>query len=194
VQLFDADDVRRLTGLPDEPFLMPPYAAGRVDPADLTSTVMTLDSITALPDELLMYTDKVTMHHSLECRVPFLDLDLAAFLAAIRGRDKVSVRRGKKLQARAVKQLLPNVKLAAGKKGFMVPSAAWFGPNSRLRRLLTSSSSPMWDFFDMWEVRRTIDRRDRGQLADKHLFLLAAIALWLERNYKTPDLRHAGAA
>src|SRR5690606_33557653 len=38
--------------------------------------IMSLDTRLNLADDLLTYTDKITMHFSMECRVPMLDLEL----------------------------------------------------------------------------------------------------------------------
>ena len=44
---------------------------------------MSIDLRMNLADDLLLYTDKITMHHSIECRVPLLDLDLIRFVESL---------------------------------------------------------------------------------------------------------------
>ena len=53
------------------------------------------DSRTSLSDDLLMYTDKITMHHSLECRVPILDNDLMEFIESLDSQYKFNAKNGK---------------------------------------------------------------------------------------------------
>ena len=48
-----------------------------------------------LADDLLLYTDKITMKHSLECRVPMLDNDLVRFIEALPVRYRVRSGEGK---------------------------------------------------------------------------------------------------
>src|SRR5262249_33487202 len=53
--------------------------------------MMSLDLRMNLADDLLLYTDKITMHHSLECRVPLLDMDLIRFFESLPLRYRVGI-------------------------------------------------------------------------------------------------------
>lgn len=183
-ELFSVPDVYRLTGAGADTFLLPPHALDATESEGLTNAIMGLDACTALPDELLMYTDKVTMHHSLECRVPFLDLQLASLLASFRGTDKVGVMRGKKLQARTARRLFPGIALTRGKKGFLVPRRFWCEQSSQTRHLLTSADSHIASFMDIHAIRGMVDEFDRGRRPAGQLFTLAALAFWFENNHK----------
>src|SRR5205085_12367557 len=57
--------------------------------------MMSLDLRMNLADDLLLYTDKITMHHSIECRVPFLDLDLVRFVESLPCGYRLGMFRGK---------------------------------------------------------------------------------------------------
>lgn len=86
---------------------------------------MAADLATQLTDDLLLLTDKVSMAHSLECRVPLLDerlLDLAARLPAglrVRGGTTRYILR------KALAGLLPAQTLRRSKRGFGAPFGAW---------------------------------------------------------------------
>ena len=74
--------------------------------------------------------DKLSMAHSLESRVPFLDNDPVDFAAAIPARYKL--RQGESPKAvlrRAMRGLIPDHILSARKQGFAPPEDAWYrGP------------------------------------------------------------------
>ena len=79
-----------------------------------------------LPDDLLVLTDRLSMAHSLEVRVPFLDHKLVEFVAGIPSRLKVRGWTKKYLLKKAFAPLLPREILWRRKKGFSVPLAVWF--------------------------------------------------------------------
>ncbi|MCM0019858.1 MAG: asparagine synthase (glutamine-hydrolyzing) [Tagaea sp.] len=92
-----------------------------------------VDLATQLPEEFLAMTDRFSMAHSLEARPPFLDntmVDLALTIPA----ELRSARAGDRFKALlrdAVAPVLPEELLAAPKRGFVVPMAAWL--RGRLR-------------------------------------------------------------
>jgi asparagine synthase (glutamine-hydrolysing) len=88
-----------------------------------------------LPGDLLPKVDRMSMAHSLEVRVPYLDEDLAEFVIGLPGPQKVGTREGKLLLRRVASRLLPQRIAARRKQGFDVPIGAWLrGP---LREALT---------------------------------------------------------
>jgi asparagine synthase (glutamine-hydrolysing) len=82
-----------------------------------------------LPESYLEKTDRATMRHGLEARVPFLDLQLA--LVAMSLTDRQLARRGRtKLLLRSVADRhLPSEVAAGPKRGFSVPLSAWMAPD-----------------------------------------------------------------
>ena len=78
-----------------------------------------------LPDDLLPLSDRISMAHSLEVRVPFLDHHLVEFAAKIPARLKVRSFQKKYILRRAIEPWLPPGHLARPKQGFSVPLAAW---------------------------------------------------------------------
>jgi asparagine synthase (glutamine-hydrolysing) len=82
-----------------------------------------------LPDDLLTLTDRLSMAHSLEVRVPFLDHVLVELAARMPAGMKVAGLTKKRLFRRAVAPWLPAGHLKLPKKGFSVPMAQWLrGP------------------------------------------------------------------
>jgi asparagine synthase (glutamine-hydrolysing) len=118
--------------------LMPELAATVVDPLpplrphyeeaaalDPIARLQHVDAMTYLGDDLLVKTDRASMAHGLEVRVPFVDtavLELAARIpdaAQLRGRQKKLVLR------EAVRPLLPRAAVDGRKRGFSIPVARW---------------------------------------------------------------------
>jgi len=63
---------------------------------DILDKVFYCDIKTYLPEDILALTDKMSMQHSLEVRVPFLDHVLMEFAATIPPEMKVTLRGEKK--------------------------------------------------------------------------------------------------
>ncbi|MBF6617705.1 MAG: asparagine synthase (glutamine-hydrolyzing) [Candidimonas sp.] len=78
-----------------------------------------------LPELLLMRVDKITMSHSLEARVPFLDHDLVDFTMDIPEGWKTKNGEAKYLLKKAVEGLLPDNVIYRKKMGFGAPMADW---------------------------------------------------------------------
>ena len=82
-----------------------------------------------LPDDLLTLSDRVSMAHSLEVRVPFLDHELVEFAARIPAHLKIRGTRKKYLFRRAIAPWIPQAHFKRPKQGFSIPLAAWLrGP------------------------------------------------------------------
>jgi asparagine synthase (glutamine-hydrolysing) len=79
-----------------------------------------------LPEDMLTKVDRMSMAHSLEARLPFLDYRLVEFMANVhkdvklRGYQRKSVLRG------TIGRDLPSAVRRASKKGFVVPLREWF--------------------------------------------------------------------
>ncbi|MBA2486790.1 MAG: asparagine synthase (glutamine-hydrolyzing) [Nitrospira sp.] len=84
---------------------------------------------TQLPEEFLSMTDRFSMAHSLEARVPFLDHAFVELVMRIPSRIRTKPEDPKYLLRQAVRDLLPEELLQAPKRGFVIPTAQWLrGP------------------------------------------------------------------
>jgi len=84
--------------------------------------------------ELLRYEDRNSMAHSLEARVPFLDVRLVELLFSLRADELIRNGRTKDVLRRALGDLLPPVvRDRTDKLGFVTPEARWMrGPLGEL--------------------------------------------------------------
>jgi len=129
------------------------------DPLDLP---LFADLRLYLPDDLLTLTDRVSMAHSLEVRVPFLDHELVEFVAQMPARLKVRGFRKKILFRRAISAWIPPENLNRRKQGFSVPLASW----------LTGSLQPLLiDLVHSRECRESawLNHNAIHRLVDDHL-------------------------
>ncbi len=92
---------------------------------DVLNRNLEYDSLVLLPSQVLKYTDRLSMAHSLEVRSPFLDYRLAEYMAGISGRYKLYQGQTKYLLRRAASKYLPESFLQRKKEGFVMPINDW---------------------------------------------------------------------
>jgi asparagine synthase (glutamine-hydrolysing) len=78
-----------------------------------------------LADDLLTKTDRMSMAHSVEVRVPFLDPVVAELALALPTSAKVRGLAKKRLLRMVASTLLPREVARGAKRGFSIPMAAW---------------------------------------------------------------------
>ena len=79
-----------------------------------------------LAEHLLMRVDKLTMAHSIEARVPFLDHDVVDFATRLPPSYKLSDAIGKKVLKKAAEPYLDHDMIYRQKQGFGAPMDEWF--------------------------------------------------------------------
>lgn len=95
---------------------------------------------TQLPEEFLLMTDRFSMAHSLEARVPFLDRKFVELVSSIPAEVRTRPGDLKYLLKKAVGDLLPTELLGARKRGFVIPTAQWL--RGKLRPLAERLLAP----------------------------------------------------
>src|SRR5215213_6455137 len=137
-----------------------------------------------LADDLLVKTDRMSMAHSLEARVPFLDPAVAELALALPSRHKVLGPSTKRLLRRAVAPLVPREIAAGPKRGFSIPAAAWLrGPLLPFaRELLSADALRAHGVFEPAAVGRVLERHASGaEDLSRQLWGLMAFTLWQRR-------------
>ena len=137
-----------------------------------------------LVDDLLVKTDRMSMAHSLEARVPFLDTEVAGFAMALPTAAKVRGWAKKRLLRRAAAPLVPKAIVTGRKKGFSIPAAAWLrGPLEPFaREVLAPARVREQGLLDPAAVRAVLDRHVAGEEdLSRQLWGLLSLSLWLDR-------------
>lgn len=107
---------------------------------DMRNGIAYVDMQTQLPEEFLLMTDRFSMAHSLEARVPFLDHRFVEQVLSIPPEIRTHPYDLKYLFKRAVGKVLPEELLQAPKRGFTLPDALWL--RGKLRPLADRLLSP----------------------------------------------------
>jgi asparagine synthase (glutamine-hydrolysing) len=97
----------------------------------------------SLPDDMLTKVDRMTMAHSLEARVPFLDYRLVELMAQVHKNIKMQGLERKSVLRRTVGRELPPPLLQAPKRGFVAPLGSWF-QNKEVTAPLNSRELSQW--------------------------------------------------
>jgi asparagine synthase (glutamine-hydrolysing) len=146
----------------------------------------------SLPDELLMYADKLSMAHSLEVRVPYLDRTIVEYVQNLGSHFKVRNGGRKWLHRRVCESYLPQRILKRKKRGFAVNVVdEWFrsSVDGKLTALLLDKSSLMFELLKPEPVQKLLKTHQSGR-QDNHklLFSLVMFEQWL-RQFRAPKLR-----
>jgi asparagine synthase (glutamine-hydrolysing) len=161
-----------------EPWFAKANGAGVVDAALLT------DSMTYLPNDLLVKMDIASMTVSLEARSPFLDHHVMEFAASLPEKLKLRRTTTKYLLKRVLRTLVPAENLTRSKMGFGVPINHWFRGAMQpfLRETLLSDRALARGLFKPDSVRRIIDEHVEHRSAHEHrLWSLLMLELWFQR-------------
>ncbi len=180
--VFSNDEVERLTGAratDSQRSLEYLYdLLGCQQIPESVARMMSVDLRFGLSDDLLLYTDKVTMRESLECRVPMLDLDLARFIESLPASFRVRLRQTKIIHKRFAETTLPGALVHRSKKGFLSPTRVWFRDRERLRGILLDHESVFSRYFDPAAVDHVLAEHEAGYNRERHIFLLLSLYFW----------------
>ncbi len=142
------------------------------------------DIKTYLPEDILALTDRLSMHHSLELRVPFIDHKLVEFCARIPFGFKIRHGRKKYLLKKAAARYLPRSVISHRKQGFASPMAMWLRTGLRpyVREVLDPTrieSAGVLAPDYVAEVLRSHD--ERRSLNDRQIFSLLMFQKWFDK-------------
>ena len=161
-----------------EPWFAKANGAGIVDAALLT------DTMTYLPNDLLVKMDIASMTVSLEARSPFLDHHLMEFAASLPEKMKLRRLTTKHLLKKVLKEIVPGENLTRRKMGFGVPIGYWFRSSMQtfLRETLLSDKALRRGLFKPERVRAIVDEHVDHKADHSHrLWSLLMLELWFER-------------
>jgi asparagine synthase (glutamine-hydrolysing) len=142
-----------------------------------------LEMRSTLPDELLMFGDKLSMAHSLEVRVPFLDKEIVEYVERLPANFKVRRGSQKWIHREVCRELLPLEMLKRKKRGFAVNVVDdWFrgAMSAQMTDILLDPQSQMYQYLHPSAVQRIFRQHQSGQ-NDYHkiLFSLMIFEQWL---------------
>ncbi len=150
-----APDFRRQAG-PDDAEDLVRRVFGSTHADGVLNSAMRADLDSYLVGDLLTLADRVSMRHSLEVRVPFLDHPLVELMATAPAGLKVQGRSKKVLMREAFRGLLPATILDRRKMGFSIPLALWLRTDLRatMEEILSEREVRRLGYLDSAEVER----------------------------------------
>jgi asparagine synthase (glutamine-hydrolysing) len=144
-----------------------------------------LELRSSLPDELLLYADKISMAHGLEIRVPYLDHEIVEYVERLSSSYKVRNGSRKWLHRKVCKRFLPKAAVAGPKVGFETPSGHWLQTDMKgsSGEYLQDPESLIYEFLRFEEVNTMLDEHRTGQAENPDfLFSLIALEVWLRES------------
>ncbi len=151
------------------------------DALDDLSKYLFVDQILYLSGDILTKVDRMSMAHSLETRIPFLDHKLVEQVSTIPIDLKLNGFQSKYILKKAANGILPKKIIRRKKQGFMVPIAEWFREDLRevLRDVLLSRKTIQRGYFRSAAIADLIERHQKGYGDHSHeLWALFMFELW----------------
>jgi asparagine synthase (glutamine-hydrolysing) len=176
----------------------PVYDQAEAADLDDVSTMQLVDINTWLPGDILLKADRMTMAHSLELRVPFLDREVMAVAARLAREEKIGAGRGlgglyvgttKRALRTAMSEVLPKAAAERTKLGFPVPIGHWLKGDAYglADRLLREAQTGRWvNRKAALELLQAFKAGDPA-VNERHIWVLIVFSLWhqiyVERAY-----------
>lgn len=158
----------------------------RCEGPDDVSRCLYVDMKTYLPEDILALSDRLSMWHSLEVRVPLVDHKLVELSAQLPARYKINWRGKKRLLRGIASKHLPKEILTHRKQGFESPMASWLRTDlvDYAKDILGPRRLGRTGYFDHPVVARHLENHLSGRSKNnKLLFSLIMLQEWFERKH-----------
>lgn len=178
-----SEDFTRLTYGYSELKFIEPFLNSK-NSLSLIDSLLYTDTMTYLPNDLLVKVDITSMANSLEARSPFLDQEVMEFVAGLPSNYKLRIFNKKHILKKAVKGLIPQEILRRKKMGFGVPIGKWFRTDLKvlLHDTLLSQDSLSRGYFDPAAVRFMVEQHISAKKDYAFiLWALLVLELWHKR-------------
>ena len=147
---------------------------------DFTERMMFVDTLTYLPDDILVKVDRASMSVGLETRIPFLDPRLINFSWNLPMDQKLTGMEGKIILKSLLKKYIPSEMIERPKQGFSLPINKWLrGPLKEWAEDLLSfdnlSSDP---YLDPTSIQSFWQKHKKGMDMEQGLWNVLMYQAW----------------
>ena len=161
----------------------------RVKDLDDVAKMQYIDLNFWLIGDILLKADKMSMAHSLESRVPFLDREVYKVARTLALSDKVTKENTKVAFRRAARKYLTSDGAKKKKLGFPVPIRVWLREGKYYERVRTCfTSKTAEEFFNTAELLRLLDLHKAGKFDySRHIWTVYMFLVWHEQYFGVRD-------
>ena len=157
--------------------IAPAYA--EVAGLDDTTRMQYVDLFFWLVGDILLKTDKMSMAHSLESRVPFLDKRVFEVSATIPTRLKANGEQTKLTLREAAERAIPKDWAQKEKLGFPVPVVSWLRQDRYYDEIKAWFTGDIAErFFDTGELVRLLDEHKAGADRSRKIWIVYMFLMW----------------
>lgn len=144
-----------------------------------------LDMNMWLPSDILLKADKMSMAHSLELRVPFLDKKVMEFAQHIPVKYRVNENGNKQVLRHAANRILPDEWATRPKVGFPVPLKFWLREQKYYDYVKEYFTAP-WaaEFFETDKIMQLLDDHFDGRASNQtKIYAVLTFLIWYKRYF-----------
>lgn len=154
----------------------------KVKHLDDTTKMQYIDMNFWLIGDILLKGDKMSMRHSLECRVPFMDREVYKLAKTIPTKYKLAEGTTKYALRKAAKRHIPEATAMKKKLGFPVPIGLWLKEDKYYEQVKASFESPAAQkFFNTKELVKMLDQHKKGKLDNsKKIWVVYMFLMWYD--------------
>lgn len=144
-----------------------------------------IDINTWLWGDILNKADTMSMAHSLEVRVPFLDKEVAKVAMSIPVKHRVDKHETKRYFRKAANEFMPDITAERKKLGFPIPVRNWLKEDKYYHLVKdTLTSKEAEKYFNVNELEKLLDDHYNGKADNsRKVWTIYAFILWYQKHF-----------
>ncbi len=169
---------------PDSKEITKPYF-DRAKGLDDISKMQFVDMFLWLPNDILLKADKMTMAHSLELRVPYLDKEVLKLATKLKMTDKLRDGIGKYVLRQAASSTIPKEWFERRKLGFLVPFKDYLKEDKYYKMIKEEFEQDyVAEFFKQDEIMKLLDDHHNGvRETHRKVYTIYSFLLWYKEYF-----------